>query len=348
MLPFDVRENRFPSSFGRSVSGLAIFLALSAASIAQQFSAPISGPGNISGTVTDADHAIVPGASVILNGPGSFPSRTLLADNNGAFDFANVDPGGPYHVTIQADGLLPWDSPSFMLNPGQFVMLSDIAVRLSGGVTSVTVAASSSEQIAAEQVSMEERQRVLGFIPNYYVVYDSPNAVPLSARLKFELAMKVSMNPVAAVGVAFMAATRQAADTPDYVLGAKGYGQRVGAEVADGFSDILIGGAVLPSLLHQDPRYFYQGAGTTGSRLRHAMVSPFVARGDNGRWQPNYSTIGGDLAASALMNTYYPQSNRGARLVFGQFAVNTAEREISGVMQEFVLPRLTRKARPGN
>jgi hypothetical protein len=138
-----------------------------------------------------------------------------------------------------------------------------------------------------------------------------------------------------------MAGVRQASRTPDYVEGAKGYGQRFGAETVDGFSDILIGGAVLPSLLHQDPRYYYQGTGTTRSRLRHALSSPFVCKGDNGRWQPNYSSIGGDLSAAALMNTYYPQSNRGAGLVFSQFSVNTAERELSAVVQEFVLRKLT-------
>jgi hypothetical protein len=153
--------------------------------------------------------------------------------------------------------------------------------------------------------------------------------------------MRVSVDPVTWAGVGFMAGVRQMAHTPNYPLGSKGYGQRFGAETADGFSDILIGGAVLPSLLHQDPRYFYQGTGTTNSRLRHALASPFICKGDNGRWQPNYSSLGGDLAASALMNTYYPQSNRGAGMVFGQFGINTMERELSGVVQEFVLRKLT-------
>ncbi|MGA8671237.1 MAG: carboxypeptidase regulatory-like domain-containing protein, partial [Terracidiphilus sp.] len=208
---------------------------------------------------------------------------------------------------------------------------------------SVTVYASTA-QIAVEQVHVEEQQRVLGFIPNFYVVYDSQNAVPLTTKLKFQLAMRVSVDPVTLGGVAFMAGVRQAAHTPNYVLGAQGYGQRVGAEVANGFSDILIGGAILPSLLRQDPRYFYQGTGTTRSRLEHALASPFVCKGDNGRWQPNYSSLGGDLASSALMNTYYPQSNRGAGMVFGQFSINTAERALSGIVQEFVLRKLTPRA----
>jgi hypothetical protein len=57
----------------------------------------------------------------------------------------------------------------------------------------------------------------------------------------------------------------------DFQQGAKGYGQRFGAVAADGITDITIGGAILPSLLHQDPRYFYQGTGTTKSHLFHAI-----------------------------------------------------------------------------
>src|SRR5262249_38128322 len=106
-----------------------------------------------------------------------------------------------------------------------------------------------------------------------------------------------------------------------------------------------IGGAILPSLLHQDPRYFYQGTGSTGSRVRHALLSPFICKGDNGRWQPNYSSVGGDLASTALSNTYYPQSNRGPGLVFGNFAIGTAERMVSDLAQEFLLRRLTPSAK---
>ncbi len=117
----------------------------------------------------------------------------------------------------------------------------------------------------------------------------------------------------------------------------------VGAIAADGFSDIMIAGAILPSLLHQDPRYFYQGTGSTGSRLRHAVFSTFVARTDQGDWQPNYSGVGGVLASSSLANLYYPRSNRGAGLVFGNFALGIAERIGANVAQEFLLGKFTRR-----
>ena len=323
---------------------LLICLTAALPAIAQSIAAPDPQIGSISGTVIDVNDDLVPGATVTLQCPSPCESRTATADDNAAFDFRNLKLGVPYQVRISVNGFEDWTSPAIVLTPDRFVFyVTGIKLKVGDPVTSITVYGSTA-QIATEQVHLEEQQKVLGFIPNFYVVYDSQNAVPLTTKLKFQLAMRVSVDPITFAGVAFMSGVRQWARTPDYQLGAAGYGQRVGAEAADGFSDLLIGGAVLPSLLHQDPRYFYQGTGTTRSRLEHALASPFICRGDNGRWQPNYSSLGGDLSAAALMETYYPQSNRGAGLVFGQFAINTMERELSGVVQEFVLRKFTPNA----
>ena len=190
---------------------------------------------------------------------------------------------------------------------------------------------------------VQEKQRVFGVIPNFYVNYDR-HPEPLTPELKFQLAMKVSTDPVTALGVGLVAGIRQAADSPNFQQGAKGYGQRYGVTAANRFTSIVIGGAILPSLLHQDPRYFYQGEGTKKSRILHALSYPFVCPGDNGRMQPNYSSLGGDLASAALSNAYYPQSNRGASLVLGNFAIGTAEHMIGALAQEFLLHRFTRNA----
>ena len=300
-------------------------------------------PANISGTVLDLNGDLVPGASVVLDGAQSGDHREVVSGDNAAFAFTNLTPGIPYRVSVKIKGFADWTSSPIILTPGQYEFLTDVRIKVEGEETSVIVHASN-EELATEQVRLEEQQRILGFIPNFYVVYDSKNAVPLTTRLKFKLAMRVSVDPITIGGIAAMAAINQAADRPNFVQGAKGYGQRLGAIAAGGESDILIGGAILPSLLHQDPRYFYQGTGTTNSRLRHAMFSPFICRGDNGQLQPNYSSLGGDLASSALSNVYYPQSNRGVGLVFGNFAIGTAERMLSGIAQEFILPRFTPKA----
>lgn len=312
----------------------------SAAAIAPKTAGLNGEPASISGTVLDVNGDLVPGATVIVGGPQSGDHREVVSNDNAAFVVSDLAPGVPYNVTVRAQGFADWTSGPIVLAPGQYDFLTDVRIKILADASSVTVYAST-EQVAAEQVRVEEQQRVLGFIPNFYVVYDAKNAVPLTTKLKFKLALRVSTDPVTIAGVAGMAAINQAVNRPDFAQGAKGYAQRFGVIAADGESDILIGGAILPSLLHQDPRYFYQGTGSTNSRLRHAMLSPFICRGDNGRLQPNYSSLGGDLASSALSNVYYPQSNRGVGLVFGTFAIGTAERMLSGIAQEFILPRFT-------
>jgi hypothetical protein len=308
-------------------------------------SAPAGEAGSITGTVTDGNGDIVPGATVVVEPvQGSASKAQVLANDNGFFVVPGLKPKVSYRVTISATGFDPWIAPSVMLAPGQYFEVTGIKLKLENAVVSVTVTATTVE-MATEQVQIEEKQRILGFVPNFYVVYDSENAVPLTAKLKFQMAYKVAVDPVSIFGAAFLAATNQAGNTPNFQQGWKGYGQRFGAAYADGVTDIMFGGAILPSLLHQDPRYFYQGTGTTTSRLRHALLNPFVCRGDNGRQQPNYSSMGGDLISSAISNSYYPSSNRGAAFTFEGFAVATGTREISSVLQEFVLRKLTPSAK---
>lgn len=295
-------------------------------------------PAVITGTVTDVSGDILSGATVVLQDSAHNDLRKVLSDDNGFFQFNQLDPGA-YRIVITAQGFADWTSSDFALTPGQYFILTDSKLRIAMATASVNVT-ETQEEVATEQIKIEETQRVFGFIPNFYVVYE-PNPVPLTTRLKFRLAMKTSTDIVTVVGVAMYAGINQAGDTPNYPQGAKGYGERLGAAAADGFADIMIGGAILPSLLHQDPRYFYRGTGTGRSRALHALSTPFVCRGDNGKLQPNYSSIGGDLGSSALANLYYPPSNRGTGLVFQNFAITTGERMLSDLIQEFILGKLT-------
>ena len=326
----------------RLAAALGILLALAARAPAQGTPAPGLQPGKILGTVVDVNGGPVTGATVALTGTDPSDRRTATASETGFFEFDGVKPRVPYVIVVSAGGFADWTSPAITLEPGQPDLLGTIQLRIATARTTVEVKYDPVE-IATEEYKMQEKQRILGVIPNFYVAYDS-NAEPLTTELKFRLALKVSVDPVTIAGIALISGFKQAGDTPHYREGAEGYGERFGATAADGFTDIIIGGAILPSLLRQDPRYFYKGTGTTKSRLRHAMLSPFIAKGDNGKWQPNYSSLGGDLASGAIANLYYPSSNRGAGLVFSNFAIGTAERVGAAIAQEFLLGKFTRRA----
>jgi hypothetical protein len=310
---------------------------------AQDVNAPKPEAGHITGTVTDVNDDPVPSATVVLEGSALGDLRAVVSNDNGFFEFNDLEAGTPYHVTISAQGFANWTSPAVILKPGETIILTGSKLQIAQAQTTVSVVYSS-EEVATEEVKVEEQQRVLGIIPNFYVVYDH-NAEPLTTKLKFRLALRTSADPVTITGVAVLAAINQAADIPNYGQGWGAYADRFGSAAADGLLDIMIGGAILPSLLHQDPRYFYQGTGTTKSRTLHALSSPFVCRGDNGRLQPNYSTMGGDLATAAISNAYYPASNRGVGQTFDTLIINTAERMFTALAQEFIMGKLTSRGK---
>jgi hypothetical protein len=307
----------------------------------QQADAPQPQRGSIRGTVTDVDDAAIPGATLTVDGPAGSEHRTLQSDETGSFEVKDLPPALAYKITVSAKGFADWTSSAIVLTPGQTLDMADIKLKIS--VVETTVAALTVEQLATQQVKAEEKQRVFGIVPNYFVVYDK-NPVTMTTKLKYELAFRAATDVVSIAGDVFLAGVNQAADTPNYQQGAEGFGQRFGAAYADSFTNVMIGGAVLPSLLHQDPRYFYQGTGSGKSRAMHAMSYAIICKGDNGRSQFNYSGIGGNLIAGALTNLYYPPSNRGPGLVFSSTAINAGGRLANALVQEFILRKYTTNA----
>jgi hypothetical protein len=313
--------------------------------LSQEIDAPTPQRASIHGTVTDTEDAAIPAATITLDGPAGSEQHTLTADAAGWFELTNLDPSVTYTVTVKADGFTAWTSAPVTLQPGQYLMLDDIKLKISAVET--TVLALTVEQLARQQVTAEEDQRVFGVIPNFFVVYDR-HPVPLTTKLKYELAFKASTDVVSISGDVALAAMYQAADTPSFQQGWLGYGQRFGAAYAGSFANIMIGGAVLPSLLHQDPRYFYRGTGSRRSRALHALSAPFVCLGDNGRRQFNASSIGGDLISASLNNIYFPPQDRGAGIVFSSTLINTGGRIANALAQEFILGKFTRNGKPSS
>ncbi len=315
---------------------LFFILAAIAFSPAQQVPQQTPPTATIIGTVLDVTGATVPNARVALQGRDE--RRTFVTGDNGFFSFQEVKAGTPVRVEVSAPDLKNWTSNEIVLQPGQSFIVTDI--NLGVATVEMAVTAATPEEVAVEQVKIQEKQRVFGVVPNFYVSYEH-DAAPLTPKLKFQLAVKALTDPVTLAGFGMNAAIYQAAGYPSYRQGAAGYGERLGATFAGGYSKILLGDAVFPSLLHQDPRYFYQGTGTTKSRLLHAMSTPFITRGDDGRREINYSNILGDLASGALANAYYPSRDRGVGLVVRSAAIGISGRMVFGIVQEFVLHKWT-------
>lgn len=313
----------------------------------QEISAPEPQTGTIIGTVMDMNGDPVPDATVVIDGATAADRHTVATNAEGFFALSNINPGIPYHVTVSDRGFANWTSPAVTLNPGQYFELTGIRLNLLTAITTVTAVAATPEEIATEQVHVEEKQRVAGFIPNFYVTYISHPA-PLTAKLKFQLALRALVDPVTTGGFALNSAIYQAVRYPGYVEGAEGYGQRLGSTFAGGYTNVMVGDAILPSLLHQDPRYVYQGIGTRKSRTFHALSSVFITRGDNGRRELNYSNIGGDLASGAIANAYYPDRDRGTGLVLRSALIGTGGRAANALIQEFVLRKFTSHAHEAN
>jgi len=326
------------SGVAKSGFALVLFLCTVTFAVAQQALSQQPQTGTILGTVLDATGSTVPNATVVLQGPGPNDQRTLVTTDNGFFEFDGVNPATPVHIMVSAVDLKNWTSNEIILQPGQSRIVTDISLDVAQVETSVN--AVMPEQVAAEQVKAQEQQRIIGILPNFYVTYEHKPA-PLTSKLKFQLAMKALTDPVTITGFGLNAAIYQAAGYPSYGQGWAAYGQRLGATFAGGYSKILLGDAVLPSLFHQDPRYFYQGTGTTKSRLLHALSTPFITRGDDGRREINYSNILGDLASGAIANAYYPSQDRGAGLVARSALIGVGGRMALGIVQEFVLHKWT-------
>jgi Carboxypeptidase regulatory-like domain len=309
---------------------------------AQSAGAPNTRTGRILGTAVDTSDDPIPGATVILHGPTG-DRLTVVTKDDGAFLFDQVQAEIAYQVTVTAEGFADWSS-SITAEPGQDKTLTDVKLRILAVQRAITVSYSEKE-VAAQQLKAEEQQRVLRFIPNLYVTYE-PHPEPLTTAMKFHLAYKSLSSPVFFVRTAAWAGVQQAADTPaQWRQGAKGYGKRVGAGFADATTEGLIGNAILPSLLHQDPRYFYQGSDTKKSRALHAILAAFICKGDNGKTQPNYSTWGGSLISSSISLSYYPSSDRNAQHVFKNFGIGMGLHIGGGLVQEFILDKFTSRGK---
>lgn len=294
------------------------------------------------GTVKDVNGDVIPAAAVAVKAGSGSSQYSATANSNGFFTLS-VSPG-TYTVVISAPGLVPWKT-NVSVQPGAYEEISGIVLGIRSVVSTVRVNASQ-HSIAAQQVKLEEQQRILGAIPNFYVSY-IPDAAPLSVKQKYSLAWRYSIDPVNFIIVGVTAGIEQAENTfPGYGQGAAGYGKRFGAAFADDTISNIVGGAVLPALLHQDPRFYFR-SGRVAARIRYSLETVFICKGDNGRWEPNYSFIGGNFVSGAISNLYYPRQDRGMVTTIDNALVTTAMGAVGSLAQEFLLKHFTHGGEAG-
>lgn len=297
-----------------------------------------NGAANISGAVADQGGAAVVGAHIVVLDENGRTLSETHSDAAGKFSVQGLGVGSTIQVAVSAPGFASWVSQSIAFTETHLSADLPVTLALSVESTEINVSANA---IAAEQVKAAEKQRVLGVIPNFYTsyIYD---AVPLSTKQKYSLALRATFDPISFVITGIVAGAEQANNSyKGYGQGAAGYGKRYAAAYGDGLFSDIFSHAVYPSLFHQDPRYFYQGSGTFKSRFVHAISYGFVLRSDSGSTVPNYSYLAGDLTAGAISNLYYPHADRGAGLVFSGAAIGIAGHAGEGLIREFVLSYFT-------
>jgi len=300
----------------------------------------VGSTGSVSGNIVDTDNAAIASAQVSLQEAESNSTRTMASDTIGAFRFDAVA-AGRYIVRINAAGFAAWTIKDVLVvHEGESVVMSPVQLGVESIVTSVN--AITMEDLAERQITAEEHQRILGVLPNFYVSY-IPNAAPLTRKQKFKLAVKVSADPVTYFTTGVTAGIEQWEDDFEgYGQEFSGYTKRYAATYGDRLSSTFLGAALLPSLLHQDPRYYYRGHGPVVVRALYAIMTVGVCKGDSGHWQPNYSNVLGNLGAAGISTLYYPQSDQhSVQVTVDNTLLGVAEGAFGTLFQEFLLHRFT-------
>ncbi|HLI64652.1 MAG TPA: carboxypeptidase-like regulatory domain-containing protein [Terriglobales bacterium] len=303
------------------------------------------GQASLRGVIADSSGALIPGAAVALRaGGGDGPVRSTVSDAGGRFQFVAL-PEGSYTLSAAAPGFLSAVAEVAGLGETENRELPGVVLAIPAAHADVYVTLDRHE-IAAAEMHAALQQRIAGF-PDFYTSFVW-NAAPLDAGQKLLLGLHATTDRMAFVTAALVASGEQIQNTfPEFGGGPAGFGKRYGAAYADGFTGKFIGAALLPSLFRQDPRYFYMGEhGTVKERVRHAVISAFLARGDNGRLQPNYSHMLGNASAGAISTLYHPASNSAGTLALRNALLGTVGEAGVNVVRELFLKRFVRGGDP--
>jgi hypothetical protein len=184
--------------------------------------------------------------------------------------------------------------------------------------------------------------RIFEVMPNY-TVENQNSAPPLSSGSKFRLATASVFDWFAYPFNMALAGIDQANNSPkSWGQGWGAYGKRVGENFADNSIGTYMTVAILPSILHEDPRYYQMAKGSFKRRAWHAADRLFVTRKDSGGHEINYSELVGNAAAAAFSNVYHPAEDRTASRNLETYGMLIFWDGVSNELKEF-WPDIRRK-----
>ena len=185
------------------------------------------------------------------------------------------------------------------------------------------------------QPGVVQDKHAFGVLPNYRTAEGSVAYSPITVKQKFTIANEDTIDgPSFALAAAFSGLSQINNTDPSFGQGVKGYAHRYGTGLADQILGNYMTEAVMPSLLHQDPRYFRKGTGSIKSRLWWAASRSLVARGNSGKWEFNYSEFIGNGTVAAIGNLYYPDE-RGFSPTMQRMFTQIGTDTVSQVLKEF-------------
>jgi len=175
-----------------------------------------------------------------------------------------------------------------------------------------------------KEANDEVPKRIFWIIPNFMTANDQPeNKGPLTPRQKFNIAWHQFFDMSAHFGNLIQASISQAANgLPHYGQGWGAFGERYAAQEGDQFTGSMLIYGVLPTVLHQDPRYFRRGRGSVWSRVAYAASRVVIARTDAGKPTFNASSVFGQFGQASISMLYYPQQDRKIEGVVQGWAIN--------------------------
>ncbi len=157
----------------------------------------------------------------------------------------------------------------------------------------------------------KQSKRILGVIPNYRAVSANANLPPLSVKGKFVLATQDSFDYSSLLVAGVMAGMGQARNSyPEFHQGGAGFGRYYWHSFADQAVGNYFTESIIPSLTHEDPRYYTRFRGGFFPRTGYAISRLFLTRTDSGGETFNFSEIVGNGAGAGISALYYPQRER--------------------------------------